>query len=216
MSGLKNTAAATRDDATPADTHRLTRTVLRAVVAWFIAAFAIGVSGVIESLRPPGPQVVLLAVTAACLGVLLGRADLRAWALAVDERLFVAFHLTRFVGIYFLVLHGRGLLSYGFAVVGGWGDIVVAVGAVALLGIGHPTPGWKRLAYDAWNLYGLVDILFVIGSAARSALADPASMRPLVEMPLNLLLTFVVPIILATHLLLGSRFVRRQGRLAPR
>ncbi len=78
--------------------------------------------------------------------------------LRVDERLPVAFHLTRFVGYYFLVLYARGLLPSGFAVVGGWGDITVAVLALGLLAIGRPAPGRRRVAYNVWNALGLFDI----------------------------------------------------------
>ena len=66
------------------------------------------------------------------------------------------------------------------------------------------TSGGRRL-YLAWNVLGLLDILGVVGTAARLALAEPGSMRALLQLPLSLLLTFVVPIIIATHLVLLSR-----------
>jgi hypothetical protein len=191
-------------------------------LVWLAAALGVGASGVLQSLAPPAPQLVLLGVMAACLVVVLGVSRVRAWALAVDARALVAFHLTRFVGIYFLVLYGRGELPYAFAVVGGWGDIVVAVSALGLLAwggarggeLGGGTPrGLRRLAYAVWNVYGFADIVLVIITAARSSIADPGSMRPLQRLPLNLLLTFVVPIVVVTHLVLGYRLAR--GKREP-
>jgi hypothetical protein len=178
---------------------------IRGVVVWLVVAIGVGASGILARLRPPAPQMVLLGVTAIALLVVCLWSGLRAWALTVDERLLVAFHLTRFVGFDFLALYGQGALPYRFAVYGGWGDIVVACSAAVLL-LGGPASGtWRRRAYAAWNLAGFIDIVFVVVTAAQCARTDPASMQPLVEFPLNLLLTFVVPIIIVTHLVLGYR-----------
>ena len=46
----------------------------------------------------------------------------------LDLRLLVLYHLTRFVGVWFLVLYSRGELPYAFAVPGGWGDIAGTYG----------------------------------------------------------------------------------------
>ena len=129
---------------------------------------------------------------------------MRRWATRVDTRVFVAFHLTRFVGIYFLVLYGRGELPYEFAVIGGWGDIIVAMLAIPLIAMGPPE-GRRRLAYLVWNVVGLADILFVVATATRLTLADPASLAPMLRLPLSLLITFVVPIVIATHIWLFHR-----------
>lgn len=181
-----------------------------AISLWLAVAVAVGASGLLARLRPPAPQVVLAALTAALVVAYFALPGFRAWADALDLRAVIGFHATRFVGIYFLVLYGRGELPYVFAVPAGWGDIVTAFGALMLAGAAprRSTRGYRR-ALLAWNVFGLVDILFVVGTAARSAIADPESMRPLLQMPLNLLLTFVVPLIVATHLLVFARLRRR-------
>lgn len=191
-----------------------TKAVTGAAIGWLAVATGVGVSGVLATLHPPAPQLLLLGITAAFLIVVLGTPAVRAWALAVDERLLVAFHLTRFVGFDFLALYGRGELPHRFAVFGGWGDIAVATLAIALLATG-PAAGWRRRAFAAWNALGFIDIVFVVVTAAQSARADPASMRPLQEFPLNLLLTFVVPVIIVTHLVLGYRFAARGFERQP-
>jgi hypothetical protein len=119
-------------------------------------------------------------------------------------------HASRFAGFYFLTLHAQGKLPYAFAVPGGWGDIVVAVSALALAFVPREM-AWRRKAYLAWNTFGLVDILFVIATAARLALADPHSMSALLYLPLSLLPTFFVPLIIATHVILFVR-LRNAGR----
>src|SRR3954464_6449456 len=116
-------------------------------------------------------------------------------------------HASRFVGMYFLVLHARGELPFAFAVPGGWGDIASAAGAFALACV-PPQKAWRARAYLAWNVFGLVDILFVIATAARLALTDPNSMRALLHLPLSLLPTFSVPLIVASHLILFIRLRR--------
>ena len=177
-----------------------------ALLVWLALAVGVGASGLLARLLPPAPQILLLGVTAVCLLVVIGIPAVREWAFSVDARWLVAFHLTRFVGVEFLRLYRRGMLPYRFAVFGGWGDIVVATLAVALLVTRRAAGAWRRRAFVAWNLLGFTDIVLVVVVAARSSLADPASMRPLVEFPLNLLLTFIVPIIIVTHLILGYRF----------
>lgn len=155
-------------------------------------------------LRPPWPQAILVSLTLATLLSLYRIGPIHSWAIHVDPRRLVAFHLTRFVGIYFLVLYSRGELPYEFAVIGGWGDIIVATGAILLMLTGPLTSGRRRL-YLIWNVVGLVDILFVVATATRLALADPASMAPLLRLPLSLLITFVVPVVIATHVWLFRR-----------
>ena len=188
---------------------RGTRIVVVVLVAWLLVAFIFGASGRLQGLQPPAPQLVLVALTVAVLLTFRFVRPIRHWASVVDVRWLVGAHLTRFVGIYFLVLYNRGELPYAFAVPGGWGDIIVAVLALLLIATGPPQ-GSRRLMFLIWNVVGLLDILFVVATATRLALGDVGSMSPLLRLPLSLLPTFVVPIIIATHVWLFTRLTGSQ------
>ena len=132
-----------------------------------------------------------------------------AAALGNNVRLhtLIALHLTRFVGFYFMVCASRGRIPAAWAIPAGIGDNLVAAGAVALLALGT-RPRWLIVF---WNSFGLVDILFVVVSAMRFGLRDWNSMAFLRELPLSLLPTFLVPLIIATHLVIFWRVARKSS-----
>jgi hypothetical protein len=129
--------------------------------------------------------------------------ELRGWISSVPLAWLVSVHLVRFVGFYFLWLY-HGQLPFAFAVLGGWGDIVVATLALVLLVL-RPN---SRAIYQVWNALGFADILFVVSTATRLALSDPASMATLLRFPWSLLPTFIVPLIIFTHVVI---FLRLKG-----
>ena len=184
-------------------------------LVWLVAAAAVGSSGRLQALQPPAPQLVVGALTAAVLAAVAVVGPVRRWALGVDVRALVALHLTRLVaGGWFLVLYYRdGALPYAFAVPGGSGDVLVALLAMALLATTSPLTARGRWLYAGWNVLGLVDILFVVATAARLGAADPGSMGALLRLPLSLLPTFLVPLIIASHVLLAVRLTKRPSAL---
>jgi len=177
---------------------------------WLAAAIVLGATGHTASWRPPIPQLVLAGLTVLLLAAVVVRPRFRHWLATLDLRFFVAVHLTRFVGAYFLILYYRDrALPRAFAVPGGWGDIIVATLALALLAAGGALDRRPRLV-GAWNALGLLDILFVVATAARLAVADPDSMSALLHLPLSLLVTFLVPIIIANHVVVFWRITARR------
>jgi hypothetical protein len=178
---------------------------------WLTAALGLGATGRVASWRPPVPQLILVGLTGLLLAAVVALPRFRRWIAALDLRWLVAVHLTRFVGLYFLLLYYRdGALPRAFAVPGGWGDIVVAALALALLAAGGRLETRPRLV-GAWNAFGLLDILFVVVTASRLALADPDSMSALLHLPLSLLVTFLVPIIIADHVVVFWRLRARRA-----
>lgn len=175
-----------------------------ALVIWFIAALAAGATGLVARLQPPLPQVLLFCLTAMTLVAAVVVPSVKAWVKSLPLESFVALHLTRFVGIYFLVLYRRGLLPWDFAILGGWGDIAFAAASLALLVLAQPLAARPRLVF-AWNAVGLFDIVFVVLTAVRLAAGDPHSMAWLFRLPLSLLPTFLVPLLIASHILVFAR-----------
>src|SRR5688572_24185279 len=87
--------------------HMPSRWVGVAGLVWLGMAAGVAAGGLLADLRPPGPQVVIAALTAALLLAGAVVRPFRRWAMAVDLRAVVGLHLTRFVGGYFLFLYGR-------------------------------------------------------------------------------------------------------------
>ncbi len=148
MTTLRNRAAI------PHEATVSSRTVVLIGLGWLLIAAAVGAGGIVSTLRPPAPPLILFGLTAVVLSAGWFLAGFRAWLAAIDEQWLVGPHLTRFVGAYFLYLYGRGQLPYAFAVPGGWGDIAVASLAAGLLVWGSPRDARRRPAYIAWNVLG--------------------------------------------------------------
>jgi hypothetical protein len=182
----------------------MTAKVVTIGLIWLAIAAVAGATGAIAALRPPLPQIILVAITAALLLAFWKGTRFRAWTLSLPLRALLVPHAARFVGFYFLALHARGELPYAFAVPAGWGDIAAASGGLALAFVPLKA-AWHKKAWLTWNIFGLVDIVFVIATAARLALANPHSMDALFRFPLSLLPTFFVPLIVATHVIVFVR-----------
>ena len=182
-------------------------------VIWFLAALAVGASGILTRTGPTVPQSSLVALTVLLIAAGVLVASFRSWLAVVDLRVPIAIHLSRFVGLYFLLLYSRGLLPFDFAVLGGWGDLLVAVTALAFILVSRDPAAHRGLLW-IWNLLGFFDIVFVVLTAARMAAADPPSMGLLRVLPLSLLPTFFVPLIIASHVLIFWRLGRLRLREA--
>jgi hypothetical protein len=171
---------------------------------WLIAALAAGQFLWLQRLPMPAIQGILAGLTVLLVLAYRGWKTLRTWVDALDLRVLVLVHVTRFIGFYFITLYDRGELPYAFAVPGGIGDIIVA--ALALIAAFAPMSAERRRhALSIWNVVGFIDLILVVVTAARLGWADPAQMQALTHLPLSLLPTFLVPLLFASHLALFAR-----------
>ena len=181
------------------------RVVTLVLLGWL--CFAVGLAGWFQNASALTVAATVWTLTALVLLACWKVRTIRAWVLNIDLRWVVLLHLTRlFAGAYFLVLCQRRLLPCAFARPAGWGDIVVA--ALALAVVGAMSTQFAKTFLLSWNTLGLIDIVFVVSSAFRFGLKDWQSMHALRELPLSLLPTFLVPLIIASHVLIFVRLTR--------
>jgi len=177
-----------------------------ALLGWL--CLAVGLNRWFYSASAPAVAATVWTLTALVLFVCWKITAVRACALTIGVRWLVLFHMTRlFAGAYFLLLCQRGELPCGFAKPAGWGDIFVAVLALAVVRAMRTKHAKKLLL--VWNTLGLVDIILVVFSALRFGLNDWQAMHALRELPLSLLPTFLVPIIITSHILIFARAARQ-------
>jgi hypothetical protein len=185
------------------------------LIVWLIVALVVSVSGLLHQVAVPIPLVGTI-LTILLLAMLAAWPSWRERALAKGLAPLIAFHLVRFVGIYFLWLNSLGVLPRNFAVPAGWGDIVVATLAIPLLLMRDWRSGGRRTFLIVWNVLGLVDILLVVANAARMARADPGFQQGFASLPLSLLPLYIVPLIIASHALIFYRLWRHPPALFDR
>ncbi len=184
---------------------------------WASAVAWAGSAGIFRS-SPPLLVPLLVAGLSVGLSVAVLRwpwlsRTVRGWG----ERRLVAFHLMRFVGLYFLWLSARGRLPVLFAERAGWGDVAAAAGAGLLVLWPGNGAGFRGLL-AAWNVAGMFDLLLAVGTAGWLNRVQPGAMDGIISWPLVLVPLFFVPVLMASHwaLLLAPRQHRPSGELAER
>jgi len=177
-----------------------------AVIAWLALALVAGGTGFLVRLPFPGPQLIFLALFVATLVAVTAVPTLRAWVDAVPLRTLIGINAFRFVGITFLVLAARGQIDPVFAARAGWGDIATAALALILVAAGEPRTRLQRGFTHAWNAFGLLDLVVAVATATAVTLRSTTpGIAPVLSLPLVLIPAFVVPIFLASHVIIFRR-----------
>jgi hypothetical protein len=86
--------------------------VVVVLALWFCLAVAVGYSGLLRNVAAPAISAIIAALTFLALLVCWQSPSL----LGLEMRWLVGLHLTRFVGIYFILLARRGDIPRGWAV----------------------------------------------------------------------------------------------------
>jgi hypothetical protein len=178
------------------------RSLLLLIAGWFLLALFVGEIELLSILPGYAIPAIVLSLSAGLLAVFWIFRPFRRCLEELDFRALILPHFARFVGIYFLVLYSRGLLPAEFAIPAGWGDIIVAMGAVMLF---IPAVSRNRISLVVWNVAGLVDILFVVKTAASIVIVDRGAMAVMTHLPLSFLPTMIVPLIIFTHVVMLAR-----------
>jgi hypothetical protein len=121
----------------------------------------------------------------------------------ISVRQFLAVHVGRFVGFYFVWLYAQGRLPAEFAHRAGWGDVIAAAGALVLL-FWPEGPGFRRALW-LWNIVGLADLFVAVGTAGWLNLTRPGSMIEMASLPLTLVPLWGVPIYMTSHFVIFRR-----------
>src|ERR1051325_3592666 len=188
------------------------RSVVLILSSWTCFALALGINGAFQNASALGVAATVWGLTALALLAMWQIPSIKEWAIQVDLRTLLLFHLIRLVaGIYFLVLAGSGSLPAAFAKPAAIGDIIVALFALWILSY-FQSPRVERLLL-IWNAVGLFDIVLVVFNALRVGSADWESMAPLRALPLSLLPTLIVPLIIASHILIFIRLEKSGDNL---
>ena len=186
------------------------RVIVIGGVLWLAAALALGATGLFAILPPPGPQLIILALTIAAIVASTSISGVRAWVDSIPLSRLVGIHAVRFVGAVFLVLAASGSMSPIFAARAGWGDLIAAAGAVVLVLSGSPRTSTHRWAYLAWNTFGVLDLVLAVVTATIVVFrGDIPGMDPITRLPLVLVPTFLVPLLFASHVAIYRRLMRR-------
>jgi hypothetical protein len=126
------------------------RLVTLVLLAWL--CFAVGLADWFHNASALAVAVTVWTLTALALLACWKIGPIKVWAVNVDLRWLVLFHITRLVaGVYFLGLCRRGELPRVFATPAGIGDIGVAIAALILLFIPQIRT-WQTLL-RVWNFF---------------------------------------------------------------
>jgi hypothetical protein len=179
----------------------LTRVMLGILVVWLLIVVGLGASGAIYGIGRGFIPIVWTPVVAFLVAFAFAPRA-RSWFLRLNPRMLVLLHQVRSVGVIFLVLYAQGRLPYAFAGPAAWGDMLMAVTApLAALCVPARTAVRRGLLLG-WNLLGLIDVLNAVLTAARLRFRNPADMAAITAFPYSLIPTFIVPLILITHVIL--------------
>jgi hypothetical protein len=176
---------------------------------WFGAAIAAGHFLLLQRLPPVALPGVILVITALILLAYFRITAARTWVDSLDLRTLVLIHITRLIGVYFLMLYQRGDLPRAFVVPGSITDIIVATMALPIA-LAPLEAGPRRRAIVIWNVVGFIGLLLTLVNATRLNLVDPSQLRALTHLPLSLVPTFLMPLLLAIHVIIFDRTRREQ------
>jgi len=159
-----------------------------------------------------------IALPIAVLCIAVGRVQsLREAFHRVPLWLLVGVHTVRLLGVSFIILFAAGRLPAPFAPVAGWGDIFVGAAAVPITWLAYRRTLNIRAILWIWNVIGIADLIAAIGLGATSSpgplrliFAEPSS-AIMTTLPWLLIPGFLVPLLVAVHIGIFARLMKRNA-----
>jgi len=198
-------------------------TVIAWILAlWFSAAFIGGTKDLFN--QPETPPVALgLFILIPLTGFVLAyRASERVRRALDTPPLWglTLVHIFRLVGLGFVFGAAEGILPPQFGYPAGLGDAAAALLCFPLALALHQPEYWPRLriAFVAWNIFGLLDLLMAVtlgilySPSSFGLLRSEISTELMARFPVNLIPTFFVPVLILLHLLALKRNQELSGK----
>jgi hypothetical protein len=176
--------------------------------SWFLGSVYVGHTLALQRLSPSVLPIVVLACTLCALYPYFRFSSFRAWVDGLEMRVLLQIHIVRFFGIFLLVLWRRGDLPYAYAVPVGFSDILMASSALFLIIAPLNKVRWRQLL-TIWNVTGSLGLLLSVYIGATAGAAAPFQLRAVTSLPLSLSLTFFIPLLFATHVIIFARLLKK-------
>ena len=179
------------------------------LILWFFLSMLLNALGYFEAdpSKPPIPMLLAVIGPPTIFAILyLSSGPFRDAVLSLDLRLMTAMQAWRLVGVIFLVLYFYSLLPGVFAWPAGVGDILVGLYAPFVVAkMARDTSNWLGHAIGL-NILGLLDFVGAIGAGVLSSgspggvLSGPVTSDIMLDLPLALIPTFLVPFWIILHI----------------
>jgi hypothetical protein len=195
--------------------------VLACIAGWFLAVLGFSLFGGLRA----GPSGLPMPIGVALLvPVILGvvayarSAEFRRLLLRADLRWLIGVQLWRIAGGLFLLDYARHELPGSFALPAGVGDVLVGLAAPFVAVVAASGTSTARRIVIGWCVVGLADLIVAVTMGVLNApgklglLAGEVTTAPMLELPLSLIPTFLVPLGILLHLIVLRRS-REIGRV---
>jgi hypothetical protein len=200
--------------------------VFLVLAVWLALVVVLGATKALTVAPGTPPYPIAIAVVAPLVvffAALRWSAAFRSFVSALNLPLIAAVQAWRWAGFGFLFLYAYGVLPGLFAWPAGLGDMAIGITApwVVLALVRRPDFATSRL-FRAWNLFGILDLVVAVSSAAISqSLASGApgeiTVAPMALLPLVLIPAYLVPLFIMLHvvaLFQARRLLARSGTTA--
>lgn len=193
--------------------------IVAGLALWFVFVVVLAATSVLHDrlvLGVPGlgltiflPMVVL-AVTTLRSPILHQRLE------SVPLGILISVNTIRVFGALFVVLYTVNRLPALFALVAGWGDVIVGLTAIPVAWLVHKKDAAAYLTALVWNTLGILDLIAAIGLGVTSSpgplqvfFSEPTASM-MTTLPWLLIPAFLVPLLASSHLAVFYR-LRRDG-----